>query len=308
MRPDDRREIRLGVDLGGTKTEVAALAPDGEILLRRRVPTPSADYEATVRTVASLVRAVEGELKPQAPLPTGICGPGSLSPVSGRLRNANTVCLNGKPLLQDLQAALDRPLRYANDADCLALSEAHDGAAQGADSVFAVILGTGVGGGIVIDGRLLQGVNHIAGEWGHTPISWPAEGPLVQCWCGRYGCVECYLSGPALEAEYRAAGGAGVPRVPEIARLAQAGDPIAEAVLGRYEQHLARALATIINVLDPEVVVLGGGVSNLQRLYRSVPDLWRPHIFSDEVRTGLRSARFGDSSGVRGAAWLWPLG
>jgi fructokinase len=275
-------------------------------VLRRRVPSASGDYAATVRTVAALVRSVERELALAGPAPTGICGPGSLSPVTGLLRNANSVWLNGKPLLEDLQEALERPVRYANDADCLALSEAYDGAAQDADSVFAVILGTGVGGGIVIGGHLIQGANGIAGEWGHTPMPACVRGGLLPCWCGKRGCIECYLSGPALEREYRLAGGAAGLRVPEITAQAAAGDAIAARVLNGYERRLGAALATVINVLDPEVVVLGGGLSNLDRLYRHVPALWRPHVFADAVHTALRRAAFGDSSGVRGSAWLWP--
>lgn len=306
MQAERLRGLRLGVDLGGTKIEVAAIAADGEILLRKRVPTPSGDYDAIVRAVAETARGVERELGLDSAAPTGICGPGSLSPVSGLVRNANSVCLNGKPFLDDLQVALDRPLRFANDADCMALSEACGGAAQGADPVFAAILGTGVGGGIVIGGELLRGANGIAGEWGHNPLTGDGETAVPICWCGRRGCNEVYLSGPALEAEYRALGGADGLRVPEINARAAAGDSLAEAVFTRYERRLARALGGVINLLDPQVIVLGGGLSNLERLYWNVPAAWAVHVFSDSIRTALRRARFGDSSGVRGAAWLWP--
>ncbi len=276
--------MRIGIDLGGTKIEGIALDTAGAVLVRRRVPTPRGDYRATVDAVAELVRAIETETGRSATVGVGM--PGALSRVSGRVKNANSTCLNGQPLQVDLEAALARPVRLANDANCFALSEAIDGAGRGARVVFGVILGTGVGGGIVVDGKVLEGPNAIAGEWGHNPMPLPNDDdlPLRTCYCGRAGCIETYLSGPALERE----------RVQDE-----------DAALARYERRLARALAGVINVLDPDVIVLGGGVSNLDRLYDHVPRLWGDHVFSDQVATRLVKHAHGDSSGVRGAAWLW---
>ena len=276
--------MRIGIDLGGTKIEGIALDTAGAVLVRRRVPTPRGDYRATVDAVAELVRAIESETGRSGTVGVGM--PGALSRVSGRVKNANSTCLNGQPLQDDLEAALARPVRLANDANCFALSEAIDGAGRGARVVFGVILGTGVGGGIVVDGRVLEGPNAIAGEWGHNPMPLPNDDdlPLRTCYCGRAGCIETYLSGPALERE----------------RVQDEG-----AALARYERRLARALAGVINVLDPDVIVLGGGVSNLDRLYDHVPRLWGDHVFSDQVATRLVKHAHGDSSGVRGAAWLW---
>lgn len=298
--------MRLGIDLGGSKIEIIALADDGRVVDRRRVPTPQGDYPATVRAVTALVAAVEMDLG--QPGSVGIGTPGALSRATGRIKNANSTCLNGQPLLQDLQAALGRPIRIANDANCFALSEATDGAAAGAEVVFGVILGTGVGGGIVVRGQLLTGPNSIAGEWGHNPLPLPAgdDQPLPPCYCGRAGCIETYLSGPGLAADHRRHTGQTLTPE-EIAPRAQAGDPACETTLQRYEQRLARALAGVINLLDPEVIVLGGGLSNLARLYQNIPRLWTPHVFSDRVDTRLARNRHGDSSGVRGAAWLWPV-
>jgi fructokinase len=243
-------------------------------------------------------------------LSVGLCTPGAISPATGLLKNANSTCLNGRPFKQDVEAAVGRPVRVANDADCLALSEAQaDGAGVGAYSVFAVILGTGVGGGIVIDGRLHYGPHAIAGEWGHNPLPWPQpsmnEIPGPQCWCGHSGCIETWLSGPGLEADFRRSGGAGLDTA-AIVQHADMGDITAAECLHRYENRLARALATVINLLDPEVIVLGGGVSNVERLYERVSSLWSMYVFSDVVQTRLVQAKHGDSSGVRGAAWLWP--
>ena len=276
--------FRIGVDLGGTKTEIAALDPAGAMRLRRRVATPAGDYAAIVETIGTLVEEAERELA--APASVGIAAPGAESLASGLIKNANSTVLNGRALRGDLEARLRREVRIANDANCFALSEAADGAAAGAGVVFGVILGTGVGGGVVVHGRIVTGANAIAGEWGHNPLPLPAaeDHPLPPCYCGRAGCIETYLSGPALAA----AGGA---------RDAQA--------MARYEERLARALAGVINVLDPDVVVLGGGLSNLERLYENVPRLWGRYVFSDEVRTRLIPPAHGDSSGVRGAAWLW---
>ena len=268
--------LRIGVDLGGTKIEVLAVDATGCEVFRKRVSTPRGDYAATLAAVAGLVReAGTGTV--------GIGIPGALSRVTGLVKNANSTWLTGKPLQQDLEKAIGREVRLANDANCFALSEAVDGAGQGAAVVFGVILGTGVGGGIVVRGEVLTGPNSIAGEWGHNPLPLPAGSdlPLRPCYCGRSGCIETYLSGPALERD----GG--------------------EAALGRYEERLARALAGVINILDPDVIVLGGGVSKVARLYQNVPKLWQRHVFSDQVATRLLPPRHGDASGVRGAAWLW---
>ena len=298
--------VRIGVDLGGSKIELVALDAAGHEVLRRRVNTPQGDYPATLERVAGLVTAAEHELDCHASV--GIGTPGAISHATGLLKNSNSVCLNGKPLLQDLQSLLQRPLRMANDADCFALSEASDGAAAGADSVFGVIVGTGTGGGIVSHGRLLSGVNAIAGEWGHNPLPWPcdAERPGPECYCGRQGCIETWLSGPGLEREYRLASGQQLPAA-EIAALDAMGESAAGQSLERYIDRMARALASIINVVDPEVIVLGGGLGNIQRLYRDVPAAWEQYVFSDRVDTRLVAPKFGDSSGVRGAAWLWPV-
>ncbi|THF62019.1 ROK family protein [Pseudothauera rhizosphaerae] len=296
--------MRLGVDLGGTKIEIVALDEQGHERLRRRMPTPRGDYAATIEAVAALVEAAERELGVRGG-PVGIGTPGSVSPVTGRMRNANSTCLNGRALWEDLEARLGRSVRIANDADCFAVSEAADGAGAGAAVVFGVILGTGVGGGIVVHGRLLTGANGIAGEWGHSPLPLPQpeDLPLPACYCGRRGCVETYLSGPGLTADHVRHGGAALDAA-AIAQGASAGDRACEATLQRYEARLARALAGVINLLDPDVIVLGGGLSRLDRLYRNVPRLWLAHVFSDRVDTRLLPARHGDSSGVRGAAWL----
>ncbi|MEJ2645303.1 MAG: ROK family protein [Gammaproteobacteria bacterium] len=296
--------IHLGIDLGGTKTELIALDEVGRERLRRRVATPGGDYSATLDAVAALVAEAEAELG--AADSVGIGTPGALSRVTGRLKNSNSVCLNGQPLLEDLQGRLGRPLRMANDANCFALSEATDGAAAGQAVVFGVILGTGTGGGIVVDGRVLVGANAIAGEWGHNPLPWPAdsERPGPACYCGRSGCIETFLSGPGMARDHqRTAGAALAPDV--IVRRAAAGDQECEATLRRYEDRLARALAHVINILDPDAIVLGGGMSNIARLYDNVRALWSRYVFSDRVDTPLLAPRHGDSSGVRGAAWLW---
>lgn len=296
--------MRIGVDLGGTKTELIALADDGTVRLRRRMPTPAGDYAATVALIAAMVAQAEAELGARASV--GIGTPGSVSPVSGLMRNANSTCLNGRPLKQDLEAALDREIRIANDANCFALSEAVDGAGQGGAVVFGVILGTGVGGGVVVNGQVLNGANGIAGEWGHNPLppGEDGEGVAPACYCGRRGCVETWLSGPALAADHLRVTGEALTPEALVARAA-AGDAACEATLVRYEIRLARALAGVINLLDPDVIVLGGGLSSLDRLYRNVPLRWTPHVFSDAIATRLRPPLHGDSSGVRGAAWLW---
>lgn len=296
--------MRIGIDLGGTKIAIIALDAAGQVLWKARAPTPQGDYEATVATVVRLVREAERALGRSGRV--GVGAPGSVSRVTGRLRNSNSVCLNGRPLREDLERALERPIRLANDANCFAVSEAVDGAGAGAESLFGVILGTGVGGGLVIGGRLLIGANGIAGEWGHSPLPMLDEEdrPLPHCYCGRAGCIETYLSGPGLAADHVRRHG-GQLDAATIAARAEAGDPDCEASLRRYEARLARALAGVINLLDPEVIVLGGGLSRLQRLYRQVPERWGAHIFSDQVVTRLLPARHGDASGVRGAAWLW---
>lgn len=297
--------LRIGIDLGGTKIEIIALDEAGRTLARRRVATPQGDYAGTLAAMAGLVSSVESELGRRGTV--GIGAPGAFSRVSGRIKNANSTCLNGQPLLDDLQALLGREVRIANDANCLALSEASDGAAAGAEVVFGVIIGTGVGGGIVVRGQVLNGPNGIAGEWGHNPLPLPAGNdlPLPACYCGRFGCIETYLSGPGLAADHTRMSGA--IRTPEaIAAAAHSGDAGCEACLQRYEDRLARSLAGVINLLDPDVIVLAGGLSRLDRLYEHVPQRWLPHVFSDSVSTRLVKAAHGDSSGVRGAAWLWP--
>lgn len=297
--------MRIGIDLGGTKIEIIALGDGGEVLARRRVATPQGDYPATLAAVAGLVAAVEHELGQRGSVGVGM--PGALSRRTGLVKNANSTCLIGKPLQGDLENLLGRPVCLANDANCFALSEAADGAAAGADVVFGVIIGTGVGGGIVVGGRVLEGPNAIAGEWGHNPLPLPAgcDLPLPACYCGRAGCVETYLSGPGLAADHlRMAGAALSPA--EIVAAAAAGEADCTATLARYADRLARALAGVINLLDPDVIVLGGGLSNIDALYDEVPSRWLPHVFSDAVSTRLVRAAHGDSSGVRGAAWLWP--
>ncbi|QTD47023.1 ROK family protein [Ottowia testudinis] len=295
--------LRLGIDLGGTKIEIAALDAQGAFVLRERVPTPRGDYPATLRAIAALVEQAEQRLG-VAGLPLGMGIPGSLSPRTGRVRNANSTALNGQPLGDDLQALLQRPVRLENDANCLALSEATDGAGAGAGVVFAAILGTGVGAGVAVHGRVLRGCNGVAGEWGHNPLPRADAHELAPvCWCGRAGCQELFLSGPGLAADHARCGAAALSTA-DIVAAARAGDGAAAASLTRYAERLARALAQVINVLDPDVIVLGGGMSNVGALYEQVPRLWAPHVFSDVVRTALRPARHGDSSGVRGAAWL----
>ena len=297
--------MRIGIDLGGTKTEIIALDDEGREVLRKRVATSSSDYRATIEAIANLVRDAETELA-QSGASVGIGTPGSLSRATGLLRGSNSVCLNGKPIKQDLEALLGREIAIANDANCFALSEATDGAGAGADVVFGVILGTGVGAGIVVHGRVLDGPNGIAGEWGHNPLPWPAddERPGAACFCGHSGCIETFLSGPGLARDHLNASGVKLS-AQQIVDAARDGDAACGATLARYEQRLARALAHVINLLDPDVIVLGGGLSNIARLYENVPRLWSEWVFSDRVDTRLVRHRHGDSSGVRGAAWLY---
>lgn len=298
--------MRIGIDLGGTKTEAIALATDGSVLERRRVPTVREDYDATLQTIVSLVTELEEELGRTGTVGVGI--PGAISPATNLVKNANSTWLIGRPLQRDLSEALRREVRVANDANCFAVSEATDGAAAGAEVVFGVIVGTGTGGGVVVNGRPLTGANAIAGEWGHNPLPWPRpeELPGPECYCGKQGCIETWLSGPAFERDY--AHHAGKPlSSPEVVSLAGQGDAMAAETLARYQDRMARALASVINLLDPDIIVLGGGMSNIRDLYSVVPHLWSSYVFSDRVDTRLVPPQHGDSSGVRGAAWLWPL-
>lgn len=296
--------MRIGVDLGGTKTEALALSDGGTGLARRRIATPRG-YRPTIEAIVGLVHTLEREVGGHGSVGVGM--PGVVSPLTGLVKNANSTWLIGKPFDRDLAAALGREVRCANDANCLALSEAVDGAGVDGRVVFAVILGTGVGSGVVVDGRILEGRHGVGGEWGHNPLPWAAgeELPGPDCYCGKRGCIETWLSGPALAADHARMTGEEAA-APDIVARAAEGRPDAEATLRRYETRLARALAHVINILDPDVIVLGGGVSNTARLYQTVPTLLPEWVFGGEVTTPLRPARHGDSSGVRGAAWLWP--
>ncbi len=298
--------MRIGVDLGGTKIEALALSDAGEELIRRRVDTP-AEYAPCLEAVAALVIAVEADVGETGTV--GVATPGAESRITGAMKNSNLQFLNGRLLRSDLCRVVDREVLIANDADCLVLSEATDGAAAGCDPVFGAILGTGVGGGIVVGGRLVTGPNGIAGEWGHNPLPYPEfdhSGPLPSCYCGKAGCVEKFLSGPGMSADHERVSGNRIS-AREVAEAADRGDKAAVATVERYSSRLARALAVVINILDPEVIVLGGGVSNVKMLYETVPQKWDPFVFSDATATRLVANRHGDSSGVRGAAWLWPL-
>ena len=299
--------MRIGIDLGGTKIEAICLAADGAELARQRIASPQGDYDATIRAIVELVTDIENLTEKTSSIGIGI--PGTISPASGLVKNANSTWLIGKALDQDLTTALGRPVRLANDANCFTLSEATDGAAKGAANVFGVILGTGVGGGIVIDGNIVTGPNSIAGEWGHNPLPWMTddERPGPDCYCGKSGCIETFLNGAALEQLYPAKSyQAGTLAAEEIAELASNNEAVAGRAIDIYAERLARALASVINVLDPDVIVLGGGLSNIDKLYDQVPSLWQNWAFSDEISTKLVKNRHGDSSGVRGAAWLWP--
>ncbi|MCW8306132.1 ROK family protein [Acidiphilium sp. PA] len=293
---------RIGIDLGGTKIEIAALMDSGDLEHRVRVPTPP-DYRATIEAIAELVAGTERALGRANGIGIGI--PGTISPATGLVKNANSERLNGNPFDKDLEARLGRPVRVSNDANCFAMSEASDGAGAGAHCVFGVIIGTGCGGGIVVGGAVLEGRHRIAGEWGHTPLPWPRneEVPMRRCWCGKVGCLETYLAGPALAAE---ADGIGARDAGGLPARAAAGDERAIRALAIHAERLARGLAMIVNILDPDVIVLGGGLSNLDHLYRDVPGLMKPFVISDTFDTPIRRNKHGDSSGVRGAAWLWP--
>lgn len=297
--------MRIGVDLGGTKIEAVALGDDGQELVRRRIATPRGDYDETLAALVALVRTVEGDIGMRGSVGVGI--PGTISPATGVVKNANSTWLNGRALADDLPRLLDRPVRFANDANCFALSEATDGAAAGASIVFGVIVGTGTGGGVVVDGRVLVGANAIAGEWGHNPLPWPRddERPGPACYCGKCGCIETFLSGPGLALDYGERLIGVENAAIKIAERARAGEPRAVATLDRYADRMARGLAVVINTLDPHVIVLGGGLSNIEMLYEAVPARWSAYVFSDRVDTRLVRAKHGDSSGVRGAAWLW---
>jgi len=306
--------VRFGVDLGGTKIEILALGDGGRELWRRRAPTPAGDYARTIDQIVDLVEAADQALGRRGTVGVGI--PGTISPATGLVKNSNSLCLIGHALDKDLERRLGRPVRTANDADCFALSEAADGAGAGVDSVFGVILGTGVGGGLVFKKQIIRGPNAITGEWGHNPLPWPRvwslphggsmdERPGPMCYCGRPGCVELFLSGPGFSRDHEAACGETLSAV-EIVAAAAAGNADAQASLDRYLDRLARSLAIVINIFDPAVIVLGGGLSQIEVLYDEVPKRWGPWIFSDTVVTRLERPRYGDASGVRGAAWLWP--
>ena len=296
--------MRIGIDLGGTKIEAIALNESGVELQRKRIATPQGDYHATLNAIAQLIADIETSTRQKGSI--GLGTPGALSPTTRLMRNSNSVCLNGMPLKNDLENLLQRPLRLANDANCFALSEATDGAAKGASVVFGVIVGTGTGAGVVVNRQVLTGPNAIAGEWGHNPLPWPRddERPGTDCYCGKQGCIETFLSGPGLERDFWLATGEKI-NAAEIVLRANNSESQAEQCLQRYENRMARSLAHIINVLDPHVIVLGGGMSNVQRLYKNVPAIWGQYVFSDSVLTQLLPPKFGDTSGVRGAAWLW---
>ncbi|ECV9516083.1 fructokinase [Salmonella enterica subsp. enterica serovar Bareilly] len=301
--------MRIGIDLGGTKTEVIALDDAGEQRFRHRLPTPREDYQQTIETIATLVDMAE-----QATSQTGSVGigiPGSLSPYTGVVKNANSTWLNGQPFDSDVSRRLKREVRLANDANCLAVSEAVDGAAAGAQTVFAVIIGTGCGAGVALNGRAHIGGNGTAGEWGHNPLPWMDDDELryreeIPCYCGKQGCIETFISGTGFATDYQRLSGKTL-KGDEIIRLVDAQDAVAELAISRYELRLAKALSHVVNILDPDVIVLGGGMSNVERLYKTVPSLMKSFVFGGECETPVRKARHGDSSGVRGAAWLWPL-
>ena len=296
--------MRIGIDLGGTKIEVIALGPDREELFRHRTATPRDDYKKTIQAISDLISMTEGHVGEKGTV--GVGTPGALSKGTGFLKNSNSTCLIGKPIQHDLEKLLGRPVRLSNDANCFALSETIDGAATGAEVVFGVIIGTGTGGGIVVNGKVVTGANAIAGEWGHNPLPWPRadELPALDCYCGKKGCIETFLSGPGMSKNHERVTGE-LLNPEEILSRAQNGCVACEDTIRQYEDRMARGLAHVINILDPDVIVLGGGMSNIQRLYEHVPRLWGQYIFSDRVDTTLLRPKHGDSSGVRGAALLW---
>ena len=296
--------VKIGIDLGGTKIEGIALSEAGEELFRQRIATPQGDYQGTLQSIVDLIKQIEAGIDQQGSI--GICTPGSLSPATGLLRNSNSVCMNGKPVLDDLQNLLHKEIRIANDANCFALSEATDGVAREASVVFGVIIGTGTGAGVVVDKKVLLGANSIAGEWGHNPLPWPNDDELpgAECYCGKLGCIETWLSGPGIVRDHELYNNEFID--PEtLDGKARFGDEDAKETFQRYENRMARSLAHVINIIDPDVIVLGGGMGNIKRLYENVPDIWGDYVFSDTVNTKLQAPLHGDSSGVRGAAWLW---
>jgi fructokinase len=297
--------MRIGIDLGGTKIEAIVLDGTGGITFRERRATPRGDYDATIDAIAALVEAAERSVESRCSV--GIGMPGAISPATGVVKNANSTWLNGRRLHEDLEARLSRPVRLANDANCFALSEASDGAGAGAETVFGVILGTGCGGGVVVRGGVLTGPNAVAGEWGHNPLPWPRddERPGPSCYCGKHGCLETFVSGTGLALDYQTHTGSRITAADVVAR-ATAGEAAAQSALDRYANRLARGLATVVNLLDPDVIVLGGGMSNAAALYATVPAHLPEYVFSDRVTTRVVPPTHGDSSGVRGAAWLWP--
>ena len=301
---DTENMVKIGIDLGGTKIEIVALGEGNCELFRRRVATPQGDYWGIISTIAELVKTAEKKLGERGTV--GIGTPGAISLATGLLRNSNSTCLNGQPLYDDLQRILDCPLRIDNDANCFALSEVLDGAAAGKKVVFGVIVGTGTGGGIVVNGMTLKGINSIAGEWGHNPLPWPRDDEIKSpdCYCGKQGCIETYLSGPGMSNDHQRV--TRTKLTAEAIRIgASRGDRACEETIQRYEDRMARSLASVINILDPDIIVLGGGMSNLTRLYKNVPCLWANYVFSDRVDTILVPPKHGDASGVRGAALLW---
>ena len=304
--------MRIGIDLGGSKIEGLVLDINGREIVRKRVPTPKGyspdkTYETIVLTIAELIKELIYEAGASASVPVGIGIPGAVSSDTGKIKNANSTCLIGKNLNIDLETATAQPIRLANDADCFTISEATDGAGQSYRTVFGVILGTGCGGGITVDGKLLSGPNAITGEWGHNPLPWPQvinginEWPGPNCYCGKLGCIETFISGPGLENEYSSITNQRI----SAKKIVTMADPEAQAALARYKHRLARSLAGVINVLDPDVIVLGGGMSKTVQLYDAIPELWEEWVFSDIIKTKLMPPRYGDASGVRGAAWLW---
>lgn len=300
--------MRIGVDLGGTKIEVIALANDGEELFRHRLATPRHDYQQTLQTIVGLVRLAEEKTGLHGSVGVGI--PGTLSPFTGLVKNANSTCLNGQPLDKHLSVLLAREVRLANDANCFAVSEATDGAAAGKQSVFAVIIGTGCGAGIAINGKVHTGGNGVSGEWGHNPLPWINDEELqfrqeVPCYCGKQGCIETFISGTGFATDYARLSGQNLQGQQIMSLVAQQ-DRLAQRVLLRYQMRLAKSLAHVINMFDPDVIVLGGGMSNIEALYSALPALVTPWVFGGECATPIHKARHGDSSGVRGAAWLWP--
>lgn len=296
--------MRIGIDLGGTKIEILALDNDGNELIRRRVNTPQGDYHKTIACICESIISTESDLNCEGTI--GICTPGSISPSTGLLRNSNSTCLNDQPFKQDLEAKLNRTIRIANDANCFALSEATDGAGKDAEIVFGVIIGTGCGAGIVINKKIINGPNSITGEWGHNPLPYTNNDDLnsTQCWCGKRGCIETFLSGTGFSKDYQLLTEQKIT-CEQIILAANSNETNAVAALSRYQERMAKSLSHVINILDPHVIVLGGGMSNIDSLYSTVPNLWKQYVFSDTVRTKFVAPVHGDSSGVRGAAWLW---